>query len=772
VLSLAALAFFVSGFAALTYQVVWQRLLGLFSGSDIHSATIVVAAFMAGLGVGSLGGGRIADRLSARASLALFVAAELAIALFGFFSTDIYYGVLYARFAHLNLGPAATAAILFAGVLWPTFFMGLSLPLLTRGLATAIGRVARVAGILYGLNTLGAATGAIVATWGLLPRLGLEGSVRLNAMLNVLVAAIAAVVVITAKGWGEAPQGRRQEDGVAPAAGVHAFSYPAMVALSALAGFVALSFEIVWFRLLGVMLKSSASTFGTLLAVYLSGIGLGSAILSPWVHRFREPVKWFLAIQFGIAGYAAVSLTLLVSGLGPADAFAWLFRQFGSYDPLGFGAAASARGPVPGGGVWTLLALYIGLPLWLVGVPTLLMGMAFPLLQHAVQRDLSKVGSRVGGMLAGNIAGSTLGSLATGLVSLNWLGAAGTTRVLVGLGMLSPLLWLFRPGGRMPSRAARYGAAAAVVLTAVVLVAAMPGSESLWTPLHGARAGTVVVGEDATGVFALRQDADARPPQTVVFANGLGQGRIPYLTVHPALGALPAFIHENPGDALVIGLGSAGTLFGIAGRESLGRVTCVEIVRPQLPALQRLEERRPDPGLSAVLNDPRVTYVYGDGRTRIARSGLAFDIIEADALRPTSSYAGNLYSTDYFDLLRRHLRPGGLAVTWAPTDRTRNSFLKVFPHVLSFGSIVLGSNEPIRFDPDAVRGRIRDRRVQGYYRSAGVDIEALLAPYLDRAPSVYGPAFDRAALADLNTDLFPRDEFSGILRVGAAVFGW
>jgi spermidine synthase len=256
-----------------------------------------------------------------------------------------------------------------------------------------------------------------------------------------------------------------------------------------------------------------------------------------------------------------------------------------------------------------------------------------------------------------------------------------------------------------------------------------------------------------------------------VFASGLGQGRIPYLTVHPALGALPAFVHERPLDALVIGLGSAGTLFGISGRESLERVTCVEIVRPQLPALWQLDARRPDVGLAAVLRDPRVTFVYGDGRTHIARSGRTFDIIEADALRPTSSYAGNLYSVDYFGLLLRHLRPGGLAVTWAPTERTRQSFIKVFPHVLSFGPIVLGSNEAIRFDPVAVRGRIRDGRVLEYYRAAGVDIEDLLAPYLDRVPVAYGPAFDRAALADLNTDLFPRDEYSGILRVGAAALG-
>ena len=149
----------------------------------------------------------------------------------------------------------------------------------------------------------------------------------------------------------------------------------------------------------------------------------------------------------------------------------------------------------------------------------------------------------------------------------------------------------------------------------------------------------------------------------------------------------------------------------------------------------------------------------------MARARQTFDIIEADALRPTSSYAGHLYSTGYFELLRHHLRPRGLAVTWVPTERTHRSFLKVFPHVLSFGHIVLGSNDPIPFDPAAVRGRLRDPAVQRHFASAGLDIDALVGQLLDRAPAVFGPGFDRTSLDDLNTDLFPRDELAAITVV-------
>jgi spermidine synthase len=142
------------------------------------------------------------------------------------------------------------------------------------------------------------------------------------------------------------------------------------------------------------------------------------------------------------------------------------------------------------------------------------------------------------------------------------------------------------------------------------------------------------------------------------------------------------------------------------------------------------------------------------------RAGKDYDIIEADALRATSAYAGLLYSDAYFGLLRDRLKAGGLAVTWSPTARVHNTFVTVFPHVLSYGDIVVGSNEPIAFDRRAIRARLADPRVQAYYARAVVDIVGLLRPYLDRAPRVYGPSHDRSRLQDINTDLFPKDEFS------------
>jgi spermidine synthase len=146
------------------------------------------------------------------------------------------------------------------------------------------------------------------------------------------------------------------------------------------------------------------------------------------------------------------------------------------------------------------------------------------------------------------------------------------------------------------------------------------------------------------------------------------------------------------------------------------------------------------------------------------RSAQRFDIIEADALRPTSAYSGNLYSDAYFRLVRERLQPRGLAATWSPTPRVHNAFLRVFPHVLSFPGILLGSNSPIELDRTAIAARLSDRRVRDHYARAGIDAEHLMAFYLTD-PARYTPDFNRDTLTDFNTDLFPKDEYDLGTRV-------
>jgi spermidine synthase len=194
------LLFLLSGGAALVYQVAWQRLLALHSGVGLYSVAMIVAAFMAGLGVGSLLGGRLSTRFGARRALVAFASLEVAIGAFGAASTYLYYDWLYPYAVHLP-SPSWQAGMLhLAALLPPTVLMGMSLPFLVRAVVTDVARAGRRIGWLYGINVLGAAIGALATPWLLLPRLGLRGAVLAAAGANLIVGALAVLLALVRKG--------------------------------------------------------------------------------------------------------------------------------------------------------------------------------------------------------------------------------------------------------------------------------------------------------------------------------------------------------------------------------------------------------------------------------------------------------------------------------------------------------------------------------------------------------------------------------------------
>jgi spermidine synthase len=294
---------------------------------------------------------------------------------------------------------------------------------------------------------------------------------------------------------------------------------------------------------------------------------------------------------------------------------------------------------------------------------------------------------------------------------------------------------------------------AAVVVIALALRAA-PGTAKLWARLHGAPVEDILFAEDGSGLSIIKRDRAA----SVVYVNGVGQSELPYGGFHTVLGALPVLIHPRPEAVALIGLGSGETLFGAAGRPDTSDLYSIEIVRPQIDTLVQLRAQRDYAGLGVLLDDGRIRHAFTDGRAFILKGGRKYDVIEADALRPASAYSGNLYSREYFDLLRRHLKPGGLAVTWDPTPRTRATVLSAFPHVLGFRALLIASDTPIPWDPTVVRARMQEAFTRSFYQRGQVDITALLADVLSQQPVVYGPSSDRST-TDINLDLFPRDEY-------------
>jgi predicted membrane-bound spermidine synthase len=734
------LAFFLSGASALVYQVTWQRLLALHSGVGIYSIAMIVAAFMVGLGLGSHAGGVLSERLPRRSALLAFAGLELAIGLFGLASGRLYYDWLYLRAGGLYTTPWRAGILHFVSLVLPTLLMGMSLPLLVRAMVRDAPHAARTIGLLYGVNVLGACTGALVTPWILVRFYGIREALLVAGGGNLLAALIGLAAGTVGARRADGGEAEPAEEVPKPPRDPLPASLPlwAWSALFALSGFCALSLEIVWFRLIDVAVKSTAFTFGTVLAVYLFGLAAGTLAGVALLGRLRGGLlAVFLACECALlacAGLAVLALTLLPP---TTPFFAWFFELWGGHRSYNLGGAWSWPS------VWRL---YVLLPLALYGLPTVLMGVAFTVLQRAVHDDARGSGRRVGVLQAANIAGCVAGSLLAGLVGLNWVGSAGVLRLLVLLGLVFAGVGIAKTGARGAF------AAAAAGLAALALV--MPGERALWLRLHGLVGGDSLVAEDASGVVALtpREAGGWR-----VWVNGRTHSTLPFGGIHTALGAVPAIIHPLPREVAVIGLGSGDTAWA-AGcrRDETRRIRIYEICSPQLGLLTALAATPdPPPKLGRFLRDPRLEVMVADGRHALSVGEDGYDLIEMDPLPPSSPYSGNLYSLEFFSLCARRLNPDGVLCTWGPTPRVRRTFVRAMPYVLELagGLILVGSNRKLALDVAAWEERVMSEGVRSYL---GEDrARDMLVALRSARPA--GPA---GTEEDVNRDLVPRDEFN------------
>lgn len=733
--------FLLSGAAALVDQLAWQRLLVLLAGGDVVAVTIIVTAFMAGLGLGSLIGGRLADRLTTQASLMVFIQAEIGIGLFGLCSSWLFHDMLYERLVMLVESRVLTALVLFACLLPPTLLMGLSLPVLARVVSRQSPDAAGRIGMLYAMSTLGAALGAFGAVWVLLPLGGVEGALRWAALGNGLCAVLMIAGVRRMK---NAEDECHAACGPSPSRG-----FGACLAVFFVTGFAALAAEMVWLRVLGAMAKSSAHTMGTLLAVYLAGLG-GGAVVGAWCVRCVEDAwRMFLRLQGVAVLYAAGGVALTLHVLNASSLQSYL----ASYEPVDAEMALQLlRGwwndelkPEDVAHVWTYPLLHGVVPTAVMFPATFLMGMGFPLMQKAAQTDAMRLGWRTGALQFANILGSMAGAAGVTAVLLRFWGSAGVFMLRAVAGMVL-LLSSLRGRWRM-----------AAGVAGIVLVMLLPDQKGLWAMVHGTTRDRVWLAEDASGVSLLKRD-EAEPGKISVFINGIGQSWIPYGGVHTLLGALPVMLHEKPERVALIGLGSGDTLHAMLAREETREAWCAEIVAGQMRTLEAVRDEPHAEGVKAVLADSRVRWVAGDGRMMVLRDAEKFDVIEADALRPTSAHAGTLYSEEYFQMLKSRLRPGGMAVTWLPTPRVAATMAKVFPEVLVFGGVIgVGSMEPVKVDWPHIQTRLDQVRVWSHFRSVGLDGHSLLKPLL--GPGAVIVRLESNVAIEVNADLFPRDEW-------------
>jgi predicted membrane-bound spermidine synthase len=657
--------FFVSGASSLIYQIVWQRLLGLHYGVSATASAIIVSVFMLGLGLGSLVAGHpvIARRRAIRAYMMI----EIAIGAFGLLSLP-----LLASLARISAGASYGLVALWSMLflLLPTLLMGATLPVALRALSRSATQPLRNIAIYYFANTLGAGLGAILASFLLVSLLGLDGAIYAAAGLNLLLAAAL---------YGLARRGTDSEPGVPPAPSGEtfraAFLYPAVF----LGGFIAIGYEMVWFRLLGILLKDSIYSFAILLGTYLVAVALGGYAAKALAARWNDQRDLYLVLNGGIALAVGATIGLLYH-LGEAV----MPKVLADLRTL-------MIVPIPPTDLSELsrfalsLAAAAGLAAWLVAIPAFLMGASFPLvasLAPAERHDPARTVSRIYfTLILGNVAGGPV----TGFVLLPWLGSE-LTIVMFMLGGLGFLLLRARTVRR-----------AVPLALGLLLIPLLPARGELVRFLHDVWPhGTVHVLEGTEGAVVVQRTGE----KLRLFINGSEHGGRPGPSFYLEGMAALSFV-EQPKEVLVIGIGTASLLEAALRDPAVGSVTLVEINATVLRALRR------DPELAAILANPKLRIVIDDARRWLLRSDRRFDAILMDPLRSATAFSNNIYSEEFFRLQRAHLKRGGVAMIW--TDELvaiPNTVARVYPMVRLYCDVFLVAGDPMpEFAPRPARLR-------------------------------------------------------------------
>jgi spermidine synthase len=709
----------VSGAAALAYEVVFFRALGLVFGVASHSVAAVVGSFLFGLGLGAWLGGRL---LASFAPLRAYAAVEAAIAIFGYASPFLFRWLRglaeQGSFGSGPLYPIVAFAGSFVLLAWPTLLMGATFPLLGRAIANAGGgrSLATRIGWLYALNTLGAAGGALLAAYALLPELGMVGATHVAAGLNVALA-IAALFLAANPAVDDAPRDAAAAASEPPVAESQ-IPYVELAAAVAAIGFAAIALQVLANRLLVSLLGGTVYVFAAIVAVFLIGIAAGGAAGGHLAARSRRPISLLALLALAFAGAVGVGLLAIAERAGGED----LLQGPDNIGLLAPGERATAFPPLRYLGLafsWSFLALFAA---------TALSGAFLPAAIRIALRARQDLGRTLGGLYFWNTAGSIAGSVVASFLLLPHLGLRGGYLVVTLCGLLAGGLLLRRAALAREPR----GAGFTVPLAAVALLLVVPGGFALRRgdpPGTRYALRTVFHAEAAASAAKVQEvdDAAERDPVRLLRVNGKTVAssifidrRLQYL-----LGFVSTLVHPEPREMVCIGLGTGMTSAAMAAAG--GDLTVVEIS----PAVIRAAREFASWNLELHDRDD-VTIVADDGRAWLARTTRRFDVISADPIDPCVSGSAYLYTEEYYQLGKSRLAPGGVMSQWIPLyDLALEdiagialTFRAVFPDatawVTGYDMVLLGANGELVLDPGRLATRVAQEPVAAMLRDVGV----------------------------------------------------
>jgi spermidine synthase len=744
-----------SGCAALIYEIVWFQLLQLVIGSSAVSLGLLLAAYMTGLCLGSAALPRwVSRRLH---PLKVYAALEAGIGVFGLlvlFAVPLV-GRLYLAGATQGL-PGLVFRGLIAAVclLPPTLLMGASLPALSRWLEATPSGVSWV-GWLYSANIAGAVAGCVLAGFYLLRVHDMAVATYAAVAINGLVA-FASIVLSRRESYvhgGEDPAAVR-----AARAKTATFIYIAI----AISGVSALGAEVVWTRLLSLLLGGTVYTFSIILAVFLMGLWAGSSVGSFAARRVAHP-----------AMALAVCQTLLVASIGwTAHTLAyslpyWPVDPWLSLDPL------------------FNFQLDLVRCIWAVFPATVMWGASFPLALAAAARKGEDPGRLSGEIYAANTAGAVAGALAFSLVLIPEWGTRGSQQLLIGVAALGAVAAAI-PVMRTPTSRSK---GIAAVVAAVGLAAGLTSTivDVPWEVIaYGRRIAPIMRAADLYP--ALNQSLKVlfrgeginssvvileRSGQRHFYVSGKAEASTAPadMRLERMMGHIPALMHPSPRSVLTVGFGAGVTAGSFVPYPDVEHLVICELEPFIPPASNEFFA----PQNNAVLNDPRTRMVYDDARHFIFTTKEKFDVVTTDPIHPWVKGTSTLYSKEYYELVKAHLNPGGVVAQWLPiydsdaatVKSELATFFDVFPNATLWSNyvqneggydlVLIGQADTTPISLDAIQARL-DRpdyaRVLASIGDVGFHSAVeILATYAGRASDLQPYVAGAAINDDMNLRL-------------------
>src|SRR3990170_3630252 len=740
--------FFASGISGLIYEIVWTRIFTLLFGNTTYAISTVLTAFMAGLAAGSFIFGRIVDKLQnnsqfsrstivgapnfhdplswvpriPKSPLMLYAILELCIGISALLVSpslsildNFYISILGDSLPSAFYSNIVRFLISFFILFIPTTLMGGTLPVLSRFFIHKIEELGWNVAIIYAVNTLGAVIGCFMTGYMFIATIGVKNTTLLAVSINILV----GIVAMAAAGFSlrksshqstRAPEHQLEDrtqktEDRRQKSKVKTIDSRLLLFFFGLSGFTSLSYEILWTRAFSLTFYSTVYLFSNILTVFLLGIAIGSLVFTRFINPSSPPfnkggqggidlVRVFGIIEFLTGMCALLSIIF----------FQWL--------PFGINDIGSLFDDM----TWqkNILIIFV-INLIVMAVPTLLMGITFPLIGRLYTDNLNLLGRKIGDVYSINTIGSIIGSFMSGFILIPFLGVQKSILFVSFINLIMGVIIIYRsPAG---INGLKWSGLISAIMLFIVFGKIATAGVNMGVG-HSLNGNIIFSKEDVSGTVKVVEDESGRFRTLMVNNYSLATSG----DVAVRFGHIPLLLHNNPDDVLVISLGSGITL-GAVGQHPVKNIECVEIVPGVVDAAGFFERENHN-----ILKDPRLRLTIWDGRNYLLTTQSKYDVIISDLFQPDSAGTGNLYSIEHYKKCKDKLKNNGFMAQWLPLYQLSTedlkvimaTFSKVFPHVtVWYGDInsvkptlfLLGSVSPLKIDMEHLQEKMRQKGV-------------------------------------------------------------